>query len=367
MGSEDDQNKEMEEDGSPNSNHVVGAWTESPPQTKRTVPCIPRDVQNLRTETLPESHYASETVWKTKVTRGKLMWTRCGVERSPTEGYDIGKEKELDIFDKDWYADNSTSKASGGLPRVKQIPKHLGSAAQAWDTEDVIATEPHGRWRQPYSKPFPGAWPRSATPSPPQWELPVSRPGFEEITNDRQAQTVTILYGPSAHAPKSTKMQTYASEYPLPSDSSNAWPHITAPESVRDAENTLPSPPSHPPSPSPPRSPSYRISRSNTLASNAELTKAIASPPRIKVEKSSSCQPTFDPTDTESNLYTIPEEAARQKSLTHQVCSGRSRAYVHKMARPQYIDSHEDPYAVFIFQYRSKCKHLNPWLVLPRA
>ena len=352
------QNRVME-DVSDHSNHVVGVWADSPPRSKRAVSCQYQDVQGHGknwTETLPESHPVLEPGWNVKAMQGNSKWTRPGLDRSPTEGQDTDKEKEMDTAKKDWYADNPTLELSEEPPQVRKTVEKLGNATHAMDTEeDVIVTWHERRCRHSISQPFPGAWPRSATPSPPQQEWAVSRPRFEEITIDHQAQTATPLHGPSAHALDFPTIQANTMEYPLPFDKPSASPDIKVPESVRDVDNTgsqsgLPLPPSHSPSPSTPRSPSYRISRSNTLRSISNLNKTGISPPRTKV----------DPADTESSVYTIPEELARRKNVTHQVSSGQSRAYTHKMVSPRYIDSHEDPYAVFIFKYRSKCKQFEP-------
>ncbi|KAI4718713.1 hypothetical protein E4T48_05104 [Aureobasidium sp. EXF-10727] len=62
------------------------------------------------------------------------------------------------------------------------------------------------------------------------------------------------------------------------------------------------------------------------------------------------------------NLYIVPEEplplvpkqAARAKHVEHQVKTGKGAQYLHLCARPEYLDSMKQPYAVFTFKYRSK-------------
>jgi hypothetical protein len=62
------------------------------------------------------------------------------------------------------------------------------------------------------------------------------------------------------------------------------------------------------------------------------------------------------------NLYIAPEEpmplvpkqAARAKHVEHQVKTGKGAQYLHLCARPEYLDSMKQPYAVFTFKYRSK-------------
>lgn len=59
----------------------------------------------------------------------------------------------------------------------------------------------------------------------------------------------------------------------------------------------------------------------------------------------------------ESSLYAIPEEVAQRNHVSHQVQRGKPVVYAHKTAKPKYMDSHESPYAVFVFNYRSEGKH----------
>lgn len=59
---------------------------------------------------------------------------------------------------------------------------------------------------------------------------------------------------------------------------------------------------------------------------------------------------------SEPPLYTVPEQVAQERSLSHQVQVGRSSRYSHKIKVPQYLDTMEEPYAKFIFKYRVKGK-----------
>lgn len=53
-------------------------------------------------------------------------------------------------------------------------------------------------------------------------------------------------------------------------------------------------------------------------------------------------------------LCKVPSEVAQRNSTTHQVHVGQSIRYVHRKASPKYMDGHDDPYAVFVFKYRSR-------------
>ena len=60
------------------------------------------------------------------------------------------------------------------------------------------------------------------------------------------------------------------------------------------------------------------------------------------------------PPPYEDPLYAVPRAVARRHGTSHQVQPGKAAPYVHKKNRPQYMDSMEDPYAVFEFHYRDK-------------
>jgi hypothetical protein len=54
--------------------------------------------------------------------------------------------------------------------------------------------------------------------------------------------------------------------------------------------------------------------------------------------------------------FDVPETIAAIKGTTHQVQLGKGYLYTHKRASPEYIDSIEEPYARFVFKYRTKGK-----------
>ncbi|KAI5255713.1 hypothetical protein E4T42_01848 [Aureobasidium subglaciale] len=56
----------------------------------------------------------------------------------------------------------------------------------------------------------------------------------------------------------------------------------------------------------------------------------------------------------EEPLPLVPKQAARSKHVEHQVKTGKGAQYLHLCARPEYLDSMKQPYAVFTFKYRSK-------------
>ncbi|KAK4690438.1 hypothetical protein P7C71_g6355, partial [Lecanoromycetidae sp. Uapishka_2] len=52
--------------------------------------------------------------------------------------------------------------------------------------------------------------------------------------------------------------------------------------------------------------------------------------------------------------YNLPSEVANRNNTSHQVRPGKPAAYAHKTATPKYMDTQENPYAVFVFHYRDK-------------
>ncbi|KAF3482055.1 uncharacterized protein GIQ15_04814 [Arthroderma uncinatum] len=57
---------------------------------------------------------------------------------------------------------------------------------------------------------------------------------------------------------------------------------------------------------------------------------------------------------SEPPLYTVPDQVAQERSLSHQVQVGKSSTYSHKVQVPLYLDTMEEPYAKFVFKYRIK-------------
>ena len=58
--------------------------------------------------------------------------------------------------------------------------------------------------------------------------------------------------------------------------------------------------------------------------------------------------------ESEEPVYSIPVEVAQRNMMSHQVRPDRPAAYTHKRNKPKYMDTHENPYAVFLFKYRDK-------------
>ena len=63
----------------------------------------------------------------------------------------------------------------------------------------------------------------------------------------------------------------------------------------------------------------------------------------------------------EGPVHQVPRDVAQRNWMSHQVLLGKPAAYMHRTSKPKYIDTHENPYAVFVFHYRSKgtCTNLR--------
>lgn len=60
------------------------------------------------------------------------------------------------------------------------------------------------------------------------------------------------------------------------------------------------------------------------------------------------------PEELEEPVYKISAEVAQRNMMSHQVRPGQPATYTHKINKPKYMDTHESPYAVFLFKYRDK-------------
>ncbi|KAI5307344.1 hypothetical protein KEM56_006940 [Ascosphaera pollenicola] len=54
----------------------------------------------------------------------------------------------------------------------------------------------------------------------------------------------------------------------------------------------------------------------------------------------------------ETPLYEVPASVAAGRALSHQVQPGQESSYVHRIQKPRYIDTLQQPYAKFVFHYR---------------
>ena len=65
-------------------------------------------------------------------------------------------------------------------------------------------------------------------------------------------------------------------------------------------------------------------------------------------------EPEPEPEAVEEPIHQIPMDVAQRHWMSHQVLLGKPATYMHRTSKPKYIDTHENPYAVFVFHYRSK-------------
>ena len=118
-----------------------------------------------------------------------------------------------------------------------------------------------------------------------------------------------------------------------------AWPTPVASSKQGEPKPVAPQFPSTFSISSPPQPKPYwsKWRNANTIA-EAEMEEEQAPPPE----------------ELEEPVYSIPAEVARRNMMSHQIRPGRPAAYTHKRNKPKYMDTHESPYAVFLFKYRDK-------------
>ncbi|KAK2759048.1 hypothetical protein FQN54_003147 [Arachnomyces sp. PD_36] len=119
----------------------------------------------------------------------------------------------------------------------------------------------------------------------------------------------------------------------------NIWGSPTSKKSEKvDRRQTSPIPPIHP-QPQVYRPPSSHGDFPNRSGGSKP---AIFVTPRVVQE----------PRNDEPLLYTVPVDVAKEKLATHQVQPGPSALYQKKIVTPDYLDTMEKPYAMFVFKYR---------------
>ena len=344
--------------------------------------------------------------------------------------------------DNEWNADK-TWNATSRQPSWEKEPKQTSSPVRTTaspggaPTGQVSPKSPRLRNNSQLTQAFPGAWPRSRTPSPARqeqtlrWSSPLSEVEQPQTQPHRQQQThgwplsqdtverpetqparrgQTHRWASPQDAAERPQTQAVQSSWaaaipevsPIPKVSMEAvspnyhnptgWPNISpnVPADMlhhpgNQVTHTLPATIA--------ASRKLSVSKSmSRLVSNSGSASKTASPPRarsmstaqlransaashnkssnLSIDKliselndSRNLRPVFDPNETDSPLYTVPEEVVKRKNVTHQVNAGRTTTYVHKLSTPKYMDSHDNPYAVFVFRYRSKGKFTRRCLI----
>ena len=58
-------------------------------------------------------------------------------------------------------------------------------------------------------------------------------------------------------------------------------------------------------------------------------------------------------TEQDGHINIVSTDVADSRRLSHYVQHGEAYPYIHRMATPEYMDTFEEPYAVFVFKYAS--------------
>ncbi|MCJ1439257.1 hypothetical protein MMC27_008649 [Xylographa pallens] len=219
------------------------------------------------------------------------------------------------------------------LPKDKIASGRFDSCRSVMvDTQSVgqqDATEP--------PRSVPGGWPRNSPASPPHYRqdmhnddpCPTNRISrqAENVTASTIRDSATLIPSPVQHYWGSSRL---ASNPEVVDIDDALVPGIVATERTS-------------------RLPDINGSRFHNDRSYPQLKENTSS-----LRLSGRERPGFDPRIGQSLLYAIPEAILWRENVSHQVQSGQPVAYSHKVATPKYMDSHESPYAVFVFQCRSR-------------
>jgi len=142
-------------------------------------------------------------------------------------------------------------------------------------------------------------------------------------------------------------------------------PPQPSPPLVTHSHQPAPAPPLHAPTVAHARVPSIASSTNPYIktywsAWNRPRSPPPAEQPNTSRKRSDASTSAYAYIVDEDPLYSVPEEIATKKQTSHQVQPGPGAMYAHKVHSPRYMDSMEEPYAVFVFKYRSKgtCVHI---------
>lgn len=109
------------------------------------------------------------------------------------------------------------------------------------------------------------------------------------------------------------------------------------------------SPPEHPTTQEPPQNPPIP----GSFPSSQTQPRALYGPhgPYYLLQPPNSTP--VPPSAEEEPRYDVPQSHINATGSTHQIQPGRGYLYTHRRATPHYLDSVEEPYARFVFKYRS--------------
>ncbi len=253
-----------------------------------------------------------------------------------------------------WVGGDNNPKNTGG--RYYGSDTGSNGNAQGWGQRDINNNNEPTNWNNPISS---ADWKNGNTQNDlrnSQQATPTAWPPFRNSL----AQNTPVHSSPNvpiakvwAQPPNSpTQVQVPLPPAPPPPPRPPAPQQPSAP--VNNQAQTVPAEPSH-------EAPATAHTVIPSVTSNVKPYWAAwnrsRSPPTAEQSNTSrkrSDSPSYVYVVDEEPLYSVPEDVAAQKKASHQVQPGPGALYVHKVHTPRYMDSMEEPYAVFVFKYRSK-------------
>ena len=265
--------------------------------------------------------------------------------------------------DTSWGADNENNNAQD---TNWDVSNENGNAQDTrWNANIDNKDQQDDSWGKENDKANDFSW--GADNTEPEAKVGSTDPATRKPSDSKAASIFT--FGNSK--PKQSKVGSVKSKASVNSKN-NGW-SFNALNSPKKSKKGTPKPNPvpgawSPPPASPPTSPKSKKNKKSKSSSSPKSSPTLISPtpqPHPKPYWStwrihhspftdSSLKQEPPPPPYEDPLYAVPRAVARRHGTSHQVQPGKAAPYVHKKNRPQYMDSMENPYAVFEFHYRDK-------------
>ena len=279
-----------------------------------------------------DSNLKESDQWKT----GKVR-TNTSRPYVPMDGSNRKQERPQDL---QGFAKSGADGASSHLP--------IDNITNEWPySRENVPSNIWGLGRQSVMEPpkwLPGAWPRTSPVSPPDHRQNLGLLLKPEA--DHQSTSWTVQQTEDTPISNSTERAALKSSPAEPCLDSS---HLRSrPEPTTGHDSLVQAP-----------ADTYTAYNKNTAGFRTDRNYHVPKEPKSRLILSGVEKPMFEFRNGISALYARAEEVAWRRNVSHQIQSGQQAAYSHKMATPKYMDSHEKPYAVFVFHYRSQCESLD--------
>ena len=239
------------------------------------------------------------------------------------------------------------------------------NATAGWNNEPISGNRSSGI----NGGPVPGNWNQGNDNSGPwnNMEAPVAEGGAYHNTPARNSpipgspiNNHTVMPGAWGHAANGPTQEPFPQAPPPPQPPPSPQP---SPPAFTQSQHAAPAPPQQGPPAAHSRVQSIGLSTNPQIKPYWAAWNKPPSPPPAKESNTSRRRSEVSTKAyivAEEPLYSVPVEIATKKRTSHQVQPGPGAMYAHKVHSPRYMDSMEEPYAVFVFKYRSKGPFPHP-------